>query len=331
MAGAPTMNDVAREAGVALKTVSRYVNGATNVDPVLAERIRAAIEQLGYRRNLVAASIRPGWRSRVVGLIIGDLANPYYSELARAIERVAVEHGYLLVTASSEESGELHDRLVDRLLDQRVDGLVVVPPRDDCRPWNTVRPPRPPLVFVDRPDRDGVGDSIVGDNAGGARAAVAALADAGARRIASVGDALEIATMAERLSGYRAELAARGLPTGPDLEHTTAHDTAEARAIVGAILESGTADAVFAGNNRAAVGALLAFRDHGRRLPLVGFDEFETAAVSDPPTSVVAYDVAALGDLAARLLFARLEGGADEPTTRVLPSTLTLRGSERPD
>lgn len=329
MAGAPTMNDVAREAGVALKTVSRYVNGATNVDPVLAERIRVAIERLGYRRNLVAASIRPGWRSRVVGLIIGDIANPYYSELARAIERVAVEHGNLLVTASSEESGERHDRLVERLLDQRVDGLIVVPPRDDYRPWNTVRPPLPPLVFVDRADRGDFGAAVVGDNVGGARDAVAALADAGARRIASVGDALAIATMADRLAGYRTELAARGLPSGPGLEYTTAHDTAEARAIVGQILANDSADAVFAANNRAAVGALLAFRDHGRRLPLVGFDEFETAAVSDPPTTVVAYDVAALGELAARILFARIHGG-DEPAARVLPATLTRRGSELP-
>lgn len=97
----PTMNDVAREARVGLKTVSRYVNGQTNIDPVLAGRIGDAIVALGYRRNLAAASIRPGWTSRVLGLIISDLANPYYSVLTRSIETYAREKGYLLISASS--------------------------------------------------------------------------------------------------------------------------------------------------------------------------------------------------------------------------------------
>ena len=126
MGNSPTMNDVAREAGVALRTVSRYVNGATNIDSELAERIRLAIDTLGYRRNLAAASIRPGWDSKVLGLIIGDLSNPYYTALTRAIEREASERGYLLITASSEEDGTRHDKLVDRLVEQRVDGLIIV-------------------------------------------------------------------------------------------------------------------------------------------------------------------------------------------------------------
>lgn len=86
MSDTPTMNDVAREAKVGLRTVSRYVNGQTNIDPALAARIGEAIVTLGYRRNLAAVSIRPGRTSRVLGLIISDLANPYYSVLTRSIE-----------------------------------------------------------------------------------------------------------------------------------------------------------------------------------------------------------------------------------------------------
>ncbi len=83
----PTMNDVAREAGVALKTVSRYVNGETNINSVMAGRIAEAIAHLGYRRNLSAASLRPGWTSRTIGLVISDLANPHWATLARGVER----------------------------------------------------------------------------------------------------------------------------------------------------------------------------------------------------------------------------------------------------
>ena len=159
MGNSPTMNDVAREAGVALRTVSRYVNGATNIDSELAERIRLAIDTLGYRRNLAAASIRPGWDSKVLGLIIGDLSNPYYTALTRAIEREASERGYLLITASSEEDGIRHDKLVDRLVEQRVDGLIIVPPRNPSREWQDSGDNLPPTVFLERPNSEASADS----------------------------------------------------------------------------------------------------------------------------------------------------------------------------
>jgi len=154
MGTSPTMNDVAREAGVALRTVSRYVNGATNIDSELAERIRLAIDTLGYRRNLAAASIRPGWDSKVLGLIIGDLSNPYYTALTRAIEREASDRGYLLITASSEEDGVRHDKLVDRLVEQRVDGLIIVPPRNPSRERHDSTDNLPPTIFLERPSSD---------------------------------------------------------------------------------------------------------------------------------------------------------------------------------
>jgi LacI family transcriptional regulator len=140
MGTSPTMNDVAREAGVALRTVSRYVNGATNIDSELAE--------------LAAASIRPGWDSKVLGLIIGDLSNPYYTALTRAIEREASDRGYLLITASSEEDGIRHDKLVDRLVEQRVDGLIIVPPRNPSRERQDSTDSLPPTIFLERPNSD---------------------------------------------------------------------------------------------------------------------------------------------------------------------------------
>lgn len=159
MGASPTMNDVAREAGVALRTVSRFVNGATNIDADLAERIRLAIERLGYRRNLAAASIRPGWDSKVLGLIIGDLSNPYYTALTRAIEREASERGYLLITASSEEDGTRHDKLVDRLVEQRVAGLIIVPPRNPSRARQDSDESLPPTVILERPQSQASADS----------------------------------------------------------------------------------------------------------------------------------------------------------------------------
>ena len=328
MASGPTMNDVAREAGVALRTVSRYVNGATNIDADLAERIRQAIERLGYRRNLAAASIRPGWDSRVLGLIIGDLSNPYYSALTRAVEREASERGYLLITASSEEDGARHDRLVDRLVEQRVDGLIIVPPHRPTRQWQDVAGNLPPLVFLDRPVTGLQADAVLSDDRGGAREAVTALLDAGARSVAFVGDELSIHTLEQRMLGYQDALEDRGLPVRPWLVFTQAHTEAEARAAVNRLLAETDCDAVFGANNRATIGALWAFRDSGRRLPLIGFDDFDLAELMQPEVSVVSQDVERMGTLAASLLIDRIQGRGTEPGDHVLPTTLRLRGSE---
>jgi LacI family transcriptional regulator len=329
------MNDVARRAGVALKTVSRYVNGETNIDPVLSGRIAEAIADLGYRRNLAAASIRPGWTSKTLGLIIGDLANPYYSTLSRAIETVARDHGYLLISASSDEDGVTHDRLVDRLMEQRVDGLLIVPPRRPARAWNAVAPPIPPLVFVDRPADLGAApgiraDTVLADNEGGAFEATKALVRAGARRVAFVGDDLSIYTMAERHRGYRRALAEAGVNADGQLVRSDAHDARQAGDTILRLLDGGDADAIFAANNRAAVGAMRAFRESRRRLALIGFDDFEAASLSDPAVSVVSQDIAEMGRVAAEALIDRLQGAEREPIMRVLPTRLVLRGSELP-
>ena len=329
MGNSPTMNDVAREAGVALRTVSRYVNGATNIDSELAERIRLAIDSLGYRRNLAAASIRPGWDSKVLGLIIGDLSNPYYTALTRAIEREASDRGYLLITASSEEDGTRHDKLVDRLVEQRVDGLIIVPPHRPARLWSEVAGTLPPIVFLDRPVAGIAADAVLSDDAGGADAAVQALIDAGARSVAFVGDSLSIHTLEQRMRGYECALSRNGIEIRTELVFTEAHSEAQARVAVTRMLSDTGADAIFGANNRATIGALWAFRDAGRRLPIIGFDDFDLAELMQPEVSVVSQDIEQMGTLAASLLIERLNGIDTGHQDHVLPTTLILRGSEQ--
>ncbi|WP_291053113.1 LacI family DNA-binding transcriptional regulator [Herbiconiux sp.] len=386
----PTMNDVAAAAGVSLKTVSRHVNGATNIDPALAARIAAAIVSLGYRHNLAAASIRPGRSAKVIGLVISDLANPYWAMLARSVERTLSANGYLLMTVSSEEDAERHRLLVDRLVAQRVDGLIVSPPRHDTTGWQAAAG-LPPLVAIDRPLVGGVDagaappstgsaspddsarsakatppaasasagttprpdtappaasappavtGTVLADNRGGAEAATRELLRHGARHVLFLGDSLELHTMRERLDGYRRALGQAASGTGSpsssdDLVVTTAHSAAEASAILGGLLGTERIDAVFAANNRSSIGALEAFTRAGTRLPLIGFDDFESATLMRPGVSVVAQDVASMGETAARTLLARLEGSAETvgpsaASVTVLPTRLVLRGSERP-
>lgn len=325
MGSQPTMKDVAALAGVALKTVSRYVNGETNINPALAERIGQAIESLGYRRNLAAASIRPGQTSKVLGLVISDLANPYFATLAHHVEIAARSHGYLLITASSEESGELNDRLIDRLIQQQVDGLLVVPPRNPARAWDQIRPPVPPAVALDRPLGSDRVDAVLADNYGGALTATRTLLGGAPGRIAFLGDSLSVFTIAERHRGFADAVAEHG---GEAVVDTSAQTLEQAVAAAVRLLRQERIDALFAANNRSSMGAMLAFRQLGRTVPIIGFDDFEAAAMVEPPVSVVNQNIPEMGSVAVELLLRRLQGDPAESATVVVPTSLVLRGSE---
>ncbi|MET3807457.1 LacI family transcriptional regulator [Nakamurella sp. UYEF19] len=325
-----TMTDVARAAGVSLKTVSRFVNGETNIDQGIATRIAEAITALNFRRNLAAASIRPGQHSQLVGLIIEDVANPFYAALTRSVELGLRAAGMLLLAASSEEDPDQFCRLVEQLIERRVDGLIVVPPSDPGARWPGLAREIPALVVLDRYDPQIIADSIVADDEQGGRDATALLLEGGSRNIAFVGEALVLPTIASRHRGYLSALTAAGLRPDPALTIDGVRTTDEASAAMVALLQSGIeVDAVFAANNRASMGALRAFRELGIRLAIVGFDDFEAATLVEPAVTVVTHSVADMGRLAAELLLARVGGLQSAPQQIILPAITIRRGSER--
>ena len=332
MARVPTMVDVARRAGVGLKTVSRYVNGEQNIAPDLAARIAAAIADLGYRRNIAAASIRPGWTSKVLGLVVADLANPFFFALAALIEAAARDRGYLVIAASSDDDDATEEVIVERLIGQRVDGLLLVPARVSGLDWGELRPPVPPAVVLDRPLGDAALDTILADNYGGAFQATTALLASEPRRIGFLSDQLTMFTMRERHRGFMDAVAVPGRTGGhvPDV-HVSLGARTITQAVDGALelLQQHAVDAILAANNRSAMGALRAFQQVGRRVPLIGVDDFEAAPLLTPPVSVVSQDVDRMATIAVERLVARIDG-ADLPVeTITVPTTLTLRGSER--
>ena len=129
----PTMRDVAQQAGVSLKTVSRVINAEAGVTPATAAKVTEAIDALGFERNDLARSLRQGRSSSTLGLVIEDVANPFYSAVAQAVEAVARERGFLLITASAREDAERERELVGALLRRRVDALLIVPAGPDHR------------------------------------------------------------------------------------------------------------------------------------------------------------------------------------------------------
>jgi LacI family transcriptional regulator len=322
------MRDVAAEAGVSFKTVARVINGEPWVRPETAARVEAAIRQLGYLPNEMASSLKRGVSRDTVGLVIADVANPFFSAIARAVEDVFRDRRLLIITASTDEDPERERQVIDSLVKQRVTGLLVVPVARDHRYLSRERRMGMPVVFIDRPPGRIGFDTVVVDNVGGARSAVDHLIAHDHRRIAIIGDRLAVYTMPERLAGFEAAHAAVGLPVHPELVRFDCHSSADAEARVTELLAlPAPPTAVFGTNNRMTVGAALALRQRSAHVALVGFDDFELATALTPPVTVVTVDTEDLGSTAARMLLRRLDGWSGLAERQVLPTRLVVRGS----
>jgi LacI family transcriptional regulator len=329
----PTMGDVAAYAGVALKTVSRVVNGEPGVTPAMAERVRAAIDQLGFRRNESARILRKG-QTASIGLIMENIGDPFYSALSRAVEDVARTHGHLLFTGSSDEDPARERELALAFCARRVDGLIVIPASDDHTYLLPEMAAGLATVFVDRPPRLIEADTVLSGNVDGARAGVAHLIHGGHRRIGYIGDAPRIYTSMLRHRGYREAMAKAGLRVDDSWVAMASPSQDSVRLALRRMLaRPAPVTALFCGNNRVSVAALRELRalapagEPARSVAFVGFDDFELADLLRPGVTVVAQDVAKLGQAAAQLLFRRLAGDRGPAERTEVATQLIQRGS----
>ena len=327
----PTIRDVAALARVSLKTVSRVINGEPGVSAEMHGRVTRAIEQLGYRPNLTASSLRrTGGKTATIGTVLEDVANPFSAALQRAIEDVAREHGVLVFASSADEDGARERALAASFVAHRVDGLIIVPAGGDQSYLANERRSGLAVVFVDRPPRFLDADSVASSNRTGAAAATSHLVAHGYRRIGFIGDVQAIHTAAERLAGYRDGLAAAGIAFDEALIRVGVHSVeAAVEAVRGLLGAENPPTALFTAQNLITEGAVQALRALGlqRQVALVGFDDFPMADLLDPAVTVVAQDPKQIGELAAGILFRRLAGDRSPTTTIVVPTILITRGS----
>jgi len=321
----PTMLDVARSAGVSIKTVSRVVNGEPNVSAETAARVQVAVRQLGFRRNDMARSLRSGRPPSTIGLVIPDLGNPFYSAMARGAEQVAQERGSLLVVGSSEDDVDREHDLVATLFSRRVDGLLLVSSATEHATLRAETQLGTPVVFIDRAPVGLAADVVLIDNVGGGRLAGEHLASHGHRRIGVVGDSSRLSTMRERLEGFEGALRARGVRLDPALIRFGAHTAADAEADVASLMSVGSPPtALFLLNNRMTLGAVRAIQAASLSVEVVGFDDFETRELLRVPVTVVAHDPAQMGRSAAALLYRRVDTPAARRRRVIVPTRLRV-------
>ncbi len=327
----PTMRDVAALAGVSLKTVSRVINGTPTVDPALVSQVQRAAAQLNYRPNLTASSLRRrDGRSLMIGLILEDIANPYSSAIYRSVEDVARALGVGVLAGSIDEDAERERELAGALFLRRVDGLIMVPAGQDHSYLLHEMKMGTAVLFVDRPPTYLAADSVVSDNRAGAANGVRYLISHGHRRIAYLGDLASIATAQERFAGYRDALREAGLTLDHHLVRHNLH-TIDAAAAAATELLTGPKppSALFSEQNLVTIGTVRALRAAAlqHRTALVGFDDFPLADLLEPGVMVVAQDPAAIGKLAAEILFRRIHGDVSPVQEHVVPTRLIKRAS----
>lgn len=327
----PTMRHVAALAGVGIKTVSRVMNDEAGVSEATRKRVLSASQQLNYQLDMAAGSLRRSGRQTLsIGLLLPSVANPFSSEIHRALEDTLAARGIAVFAASLDDDPEREKALVAAFLGRRVDGLVLTP---IAKSQSYVIPEHSrdlPMVFIDREPVGIEADAVVTDNAVGAAKAAAHLIAHGHTKLAYLGDRADIQTARERKRGFVEELGRAGIATSAVPVIEGLHDEESAcQAALGLLRSEDPPTAVFSSQNLVTFGAMRALKELGasRRVALVGFDDFTLADMMDPGITVIAQHPERIGKLAAERLLARIDGDDSAPQTYVVPSELIERGS----
>jgi LacI family transcriptional regulator len=310
----PTLAQVAALAGVSLKTASRAMNGEYGVAPATAERVLAAARSLGFRPNLLARSLASGRSSAAVGLVIPNVADPFFAELIGAVERTLAARGLQLIAASHHDSDAAQRTITRSLVGRRVDALVLVPSPGEASYLQADLDHGLVIVALDRPVAGVAVDTVVVDNRRASAEAVAELLAAGHRRIAFFADDSRLWTMQERMLGYLDALADAGIEEDRELMRVDCLERHTAEwAIVDMLGSPNPPTAVFAAHNSTGREVLRATRAAVTELPLVVFDEVSDPDLLVSPPRVLRSNPERLGVTAAEMALERLDGLSEPP------------------
>lgn len=337
MASSPTIKDVAREVGVHPSTVSRALDPARRArlgEPVV-QRVLEAAERLGYRPDTVAASLRSG-RSKLIGIIVPDIANPVFSPIISGLERAMASRGYALIVADqSAERNDGNGDIIQMLAARRVDGLVLanVALKDNAVERCLRR--QVPVVLVNRAEKEARVPSVVSDDVAGMRLATEHLVALGHRRIVHIAGPQTLSTGLLRRRGFVEAMHTAGLAsTDADIEEADAF-TREAGLAAARILlaRRPEATAVVAANDLLALGVYGALREQGRQCPedmsVIGHNDMPLVDLVDPPLSTIRISHREMGERTAELLLDLINGIHLQAPQLVTRPLLIARSSTR--
>lgn len=327
-----TLQDVAKHAGVSRATASLVLRGSKHITEATREKVLASMQQLGYVYDRVAANLRSKV-STTVGLIIMELANPFYSELLVGIHQELDKFGQTVILGTTFDSQSIQERLLSTMLEHRVGGIILsAVPGSPSAPINRIEQLGIPVVLVGRRLPEANCDYVGVDNVLGGQIAVDYLVQKGHRRIALVGGFSQLSSWQGRKQGYDHALLQAGLTLDPALIiESPATRQGGIEAIEKLLLLPDRPTAIFCYNDTIAIGAMMKLKDAGinpgQDMAIVGFDDIPEAAIISPKLTTVSSFTRMMGAHAARLLYSRIEGSALEPTSVILKPQLIVRDS----
>jgi len=333
-----TLKDIARETGVHVSTVSRALdnNGRHFLTPEVVERVRKAADEMGYRRNRMASSLRTK-KTMTIGLLIPDITNTLFPPIVRGLERVLEEAGYASIIVNTDDLADRESRLIDVLLERGVDGIVDAAASQDEPRLEIVENQGLPIVTVNRQVGNSAIPSVVNDDAEGVRLALKYLYKAGHRDIAHIAGPQNLSTSLARLDAFNSEAKKLGLDLPTSATAMSAHfDEDEGRRCTSKLLDQDwKCTAILCANDRLALGAIDEIRRRGLSCPedisVTGFNDIPFLDLIPPGLTTIRVQQEAIGRLAAELLLKMIKDKTTTvPRTTILPVQLIERGSVAP-
>ncbi len=330
-----TIHDVAKRAGVAPITVSRVINNSGYASEETRRRVEVAVAELGYVPSGPARSLRLK-RTNSIALVLTDITNPFFTTIARGVEDAASDAAYTVTYCNTDEDEAKERKNVDLLLQQGVDGILLVPALSKPDAVAKIKSHQLPVVVLDRRIPGAKVDTVRCDSERGAYQLVRFLLDLGHRRVAILGGPTGTSTADDRLSGYRRAITEAGLKEVPGWIQSGLFTQASGYVMAMNVLDQKPRPtALFAANNFIAIGAMQALQACDLAVPddvsLVGFDDLLPAVGALPFLTVAAQPAYEMAQAATRLLLARIAGEAPEEYQEiVMPTELIVRRSSGP-
>ncbi|MBD2869317.1 LacI family DNA-binding transcriptional regulator [Paenibacillus arenilitoris] len=326
-----TIYDVAREAGVSIATVSKVINSKGKISEERRREIFAIMERLQYQPSVIASALT-GKHTYTLGLLIPDIANPFFGEVARAVEDRGHQLGYSVIICSTDNKDERIEQYLSVLKQKRVDGIMIGTGMGNADTLRELRGAMP-VVAIGRELPAVPVHAVVADDRQGGRSAAEHLLLLGHRRMAVLSEGMAVSSSRDRLHGFRQKLEEEGVPLPERHVRPCKHRIEHAKREAAVMLEgSDRPTAIFCCNDLLAVGALQAAKEAGIKVPgelsVVSFDNTVLASVTDPPLTSVAQPMERIGAAAVDLLLEQFGQGAAPARRRVtLRTELVVRAS----
>jgi LacI family transcriptional regulator len=325
------MKAIAEDAQVSVATVSRVLSGNGPVSAEVRERVLLTVEKLGYQPNHIARSLRTR-KSFVLGLIIPSITNPFFTNIARAIEDTALRAGYVVTVFSSDQNFEKEKRYLELMCNRMVDGAMLVVTDRYSSNLDQLVQTGIPAVLIDRKLENASFDRVMVDTCTGTYRAVEHLLQRGYHRIGMIAGPRNVSTAEDKVRGYLAAFNDHQLPVEEDLllfgDYTEESGISIGRQFLN---QAQPPDAVIVSNNLMTIGFYRVVKEYSLRIPheiaIIGFDDTSWASLVTPPITMIDQPTYELGKVAVEFLLERINGLAVEPRTHYLRTKMLIRGS----